>query len=108
MELGGWSDTASFNEKELKLLKCWEQKPLQQHHDMGWPCCLSEGTHYFNNCSLGKTSGFGLFRNNNKEKEKSWAVLSSVPPPLLTLCSLGLMTHFSSIQNQIATKQTMA
>lgn len=25
---------------------------------------LSEGTHYFNNCSLRKPSGFGLFRNN--------------------------------------------
>lgn len=73
---------------------------LQQHHDTGWPCCLSVGTHYFNNCSLRKNSGFGLFKNNNKKEEKSWAVLSSVPPALLTLHSLGLMTHFSSIQNQ--------
>lgn len=70
MEWGDWSDTVSFNEKELKLLKCWEQKPLQQRCDMGWSHCLSEGTHYFNNCSLRKPSGFGLFRNNNQKKGK--------------------------------------
>lgn len=28
MELGDWSDTVRFNEKELKLLKYWEQKPF--------------------------------------------------------------------------------